>query len=84
MKKRIPRDPRIQQIWEVLREQKLGDIVDRFKEYADNVRDGADPIEAMHGHLCGPKCWHWEFLDEKQKEKLLRAPWNRPKKKGRR
>jgi len=19
---------------------------------------GLDPIEAMHGHVCGPTCWH--------------------------
>jgi hypothetical protein len=36
----------------------VGELVDAFSEYARLVRDGADPIEAMHSHLCGPNCWH--------------------------
>lgn len=27
-------------------------------KYIENVANGADPIEALHGHVCGPKCWH--------------------------
>jgi hypothetical protein len=26
--------------------------------FARDVEAGADPIEAMHGHVCGPGCWH--------------------------
>lgn len=40
------------------------------------VRAGADPIEALHEHHCGPPCWHWETLPEHEKEKLRKAPWN--------
>jgi len=26
--------------------------------FARDVEAGTDPIEAMHGHKCGPDCWH--------------------------
>lgn len=29
-----------------------------FREYDRKVAAGADPIEALHGHVCGPGCWH--------------------------
>jgi hypothetical protein len=29
-----------------------------MREYNKNVAAGADPIEALHGHICGPNCWH--------------------------
>jgi len=29
-----------------------------LREYNKNVAAGADPIEALHGHICGPNCWH--------------------------
>lgn len=29
-----------------------------LREYVKDVKAGADPIEALHGHKCGPKCWH--------------------------
>lgn len=29
------------------------------------VKAGADPIEAMHGHVCSPSCWHNQFIDGK-------------------
>lgn len=73
-------NPRFKKAWGYLREQKLGDLVDKMREYADNVRHGADPIEAMSGHLCGPKCWHWNQIDEERKKILMKAPWNQPKK----
>jgi len=28
------------------------------KRYVRDVEAGADPIEALHGHVCGPDCWH--------------------------
>lgn len=40
------------------RNRTVGELVDAFAEYARLVRDGADPIEALHGHVCGPDCWH--------------------------
>jgi len=29
-----------------------------LREWNKNVAAGADPIEALHGHICGPNCWH--------------------------
>lgn len=29
------------------------DYLRRLKEHPD-----ADPIELLHGHVCGPRCWH--------------------------
>lgn len=63
--------------WEYLREQKVGDLYDRAKFWADAVGYGADPIEAMHGHLCGPECMHWETMSAERKAKLRKAPWNK-------
>lgn len=63
--------------WEYLREQKVGDLYDRAKFWADAVSYGADPIEAMHGHLCGPECKHWETMSAERKAKLRSAPWNK-------
>ncbi len=48
-------------------------------EYLVNVKAGADPVEALHGHLCGPKCWHWDAMTEERRAELLKAPWNQPK-----
>jgi hypothetical protein len=33
-------------------------IIRDLKRYVNAVNAGADPIEAMHGHICGPDCWH--------------------------
>mgnify|MGYP001397528267 CR=1 FL=1 len=41
--------------------RKQPSIVDLFgalRDWAKLVSDGADPIEALHGHKCGPTCWH--------------------------
>jgi len=46
-------------------------------EYYENVKAGADPIEALHGHLCGPKCLHWSSMTRERRATLLKAPWNR-------
>lgn len=35
-----------------------GGIIRDLKRYVNAVKGGADPIEAMHGHICGPHCWH--------------------------
>lgn len=64
-------------IWEKVRHMTVGEIVDKAKFYADCVKAGADPIEAMNGHLCGPKCMHWEYMSKEQQAKLRKAPWNR-------
>lgn len=29
-----------------------------LRDWKKRVDSGADPIEAMHGHQCGPNCWH--------------------------
>lgn len=34
---------------------------DALKTYLKAVKNGADPIEALHGHVCGPTCWHEQF-----------------------
>lgn len=52
-------------------------LLDELKKYANAVSQGADPIEALHGHLCGPTCWHWDSLSEERKAELMKAPWNR-------
>jgi hypothetical protein len=51
-------------------------VLDLLRNYFESLDHGSDPIEALHGHQCGPTCWHWEAVPEDQKEKLLRAPWN--------
>jgi len=68
---------RLKAAWAHLREQKVGDLYDRAKLWADAVSHGADPIEAMHGHLCGPECEHWETMSAERKAKLRNAPWNK-------
>ena len=70
---------RLRLLWEQVKERKLGDMIDEVREYLQNVKDVADPIEALHGHLCGPGCLHWDFLTEEQRDKLRSAPWNKPK-----
>jgi len=62
--------------WKRLRQKSVGEFLDELREYFDNVRAGADPIEAMSGHLCGPKCWHWPAIDTKRQARLRKAPWN--------
>ena len=34
------------------------DIVDAYNEWSELVEDDADPVEALHGHVCGSGCWH--------------------------
>lgn len=63
---------RVQALWEKVRHMTVGEIV----VYADAVKAGADPIEAMNGHLCGPKCLHWSAMSKEQQAKLRKAPWN--------
>jgi hypothetical protein len=31
----------------------------KVREYLADVSAGEDAIEAMHGHLCSPSCWHY-------------------------
>jgi hypothetical protein len=31
-------------------------------DYLDQVDAGADPIEALSGHVCHPTCWHRQML----------------------
>lgn len=31
---------------------------EKLQEYNRAVAAGADPIEALHGHICSPNCWH--------------------------
>lgn len=37
---------------------RLGEILLKLMTWLDRVRAGADPIEAMGGHVCDPECWH--------------------------
>jgi hypothetical protein len=32
--------------------------IEELKRYVRDVRAGADPIEALHGHVCSASCWH--------------------------
>lgn len=32
-----------------------------LRRYVRDVEAGADPIEALHGHVCGEHCWHQQF-----------------------
>lgn len=68
---------RLKAAWATLREQKVGDLYDRARSLAEAVAHGADPIEAMHGHLCGPDCMHWDTISAERKAKLRKAPWNK-------
>jgi len=79
---RIPPDgrQRLHTAWERIKGETVGSLVDKAKFYAEAVSYGADPIEAMHGHLCGPHCMHWEAMGAAQKARLKKAPWNRGEK----
>ncbi len=52
-------------------------LLEDIAEWGRNVEAGADPIEAAHGHLCGPGCLHWEDMSRKEQTRLMKAPWNR-------
>jgi len=56
-------------------------LMDIVKEYVEQLGDGADPVEALSGHLCGPGCWHWDTMSDERKRELLRAPWNQKRRK---
>lgn len=56
--------------------RKLKYSFDSIKQYLSNVSLGADPIEAASGHMCGPKCMHWDSMSEERRQKLMKAPWN--------
>ena len=32
--------------------------IEGIKQYVRDVRGGASPIEALHGHVCSAECWH--------------------------
>ncbi len=51
-------------------------LLKALRSYLSAVDAGADPIEALSGHLCGPGCWHWPALDERRRAILMKAPWN--------
>lgn len=55
-------------------------LFEEFRRWGAEIAHGADPIEALHGHLCGPKCWHWGAMTEEEKERLRKAPWNQTQK----
>jgi hypothetical protein len=62
--------------WDRIKDEKVGDLAMQARLYAEVVAAGADPIEALHGHLCGPKCWHWDSMTRERRELLKKAPWN--------
>jgi chromosome condensin MukBEF MukE localization factor len=66
-------------LWNQIKDKTIGQIVEDVRTYARNVEAGADPIEALHGHLCGPGCTHWDHLTEEQRDRLEQAPWNQKK-----
>jgi hypothetical protein len=42
----------------------LGDLLRKLAVKVDKAIEdaGGDPIEALHGHRCGPDCWHKQGL----------------------
>jgi hypothetical protein len=42
----------------------LGEVFQEIGRYVKDVSEGADPIEALHGHVCGRGCWHWAHLSD--------------------
>jgi hypothetical protein len=47
--------------WRKLLDTILADpqkAMDDVRRYVRDVRGGADPIEALHGHVCSAECWH--------------------------
>lgn len=55
----------------------MKDLFESISEWYTNVKAGADPIEALHGHLCGPHCFHWMSTTKERRALLLKAPWNK-------
>lgn len=37
--------------------------VEGARKYVRDVAAGADPIEALHGHVCDERCWHYQALE---------------------
>jgi hypothetical protein len=68
---------------EPARPQSLPEMLRILATWLDQVALGADPIEVMHGHLCGPGCLHWDTMPAARKKKLMQAPWNVEQKKRR-
>ena len=58
----------MRQAWDYAKEAGVGE---KLREYAYAVEVAkADPIEAMHGHYCGPGCMHVDFLNADERERL--------------
>jgi hypothetical protein len=53
---RATRESRRRRLDDILKNP--GKYLRALRDWAKLVREGADPIEAMHGHKCGPSCWH--------------------------
>ena len=60
----------------------MNKLLKDLKGLLDATAHGADPVEALSGHLCGPGCLHWGSLSEERKRKLLKAPWNQEVRSG--
>ncbi len=45
----------------------FADMVDALNRWTRDVEAGADPIEALHGHICSPKCWHQQINSAREK-----------------
>lgn len=48
-------------VWRKLLDTVLADpqkALDDVRRYVRDVEAGVDPIEALHGHICSPECWH--------------------------
>lgn len=62
-----------------MRKSRLGVLIDsllqpgalqKVKQYLDDVSAGEDAIEAMHGHLCNPGCWHYVMGNDATKKRI--------------
>lgn len=63
--------------------QTLGAAVKRAVDFLGDVKTGVDPIEAMHGHVCSPTCWHsvlGQAWDRKQQEDWDKKRGDNPEK----
>ena len=68
----MARNPR--PAWRKVLDQFLADpkgVIEEVKRYVRDVEAGADPIEALHGHICSPECWHQQLRTVSNKNKTV-------------
>lgn len=48
----------------ILRKVFSPEALSKLRKYAHDVANGADFIEAAHGHICSSKCWHFPGFED--------------------